>query len=477
MTYDDIKTHRQYIQFSSKWEQILHCLEGEETIKAQGTRYLPYPVRVSSEDQTTDEFKDMYALFLEGAHFVEYTAEAVEDLVAAAFRKPLEVTDTQGNPLDSLSELDYLDLTDIGKEIISGVGAYGRQFMLVDYPTVETTPSMEEDTNNKAYVSLYNPLDVLNWIETKRSGKSELTRVVLREIDEVHEAEDEENATLYMYRELLIEEGQLVIKIYREDADVVVLHPKANGKPLTSIPGTFIGTTSNTVRVDKSPVMGIANSNIKHYQTWAELMWVQTYVGHPQLALTGLAAGWNKAADRNNLTLKMDASEILALEGEQANAHLLELNTNNLIHFRTLEVLEQSMSEQGARIKSISKKAGVESAEALKIRSSASMSKLASIVNNTQEAMTQALEWLGGYMGTNTAGWTVKINKEFFSPEPDGPLLTAISNAEVNGTAPRGTSITYLKQIELVDDSTSADELLKDMVLGGEAPMPNKQQQ
>ena len=59
----------------------------------------------------------------------------------------------------------------------------------------------------------------------------------------------------------------------------------------------------------------------------------------------------------------------------------------------------------------------------------------------------------------------LQINKEFYSPEPDGPLLNAISEAEAVGTAPRGTAITYLKQIELVDDSKTNEEYLTDMTL------------
>jgi len=456
--FDSTRTHRQYKEYMKRWEQINICLDGEEAVKQKRETYLPYPVRLDDVDKTDDAFLLQYQLYLEGAHFVEYTAEAVEDLISSAFRRPLELEP------ELPKELEHLDVTDLSKELVGTVGAYGRAFAFVDYPTVDTQPSAADDDNNAAYLNIYEPLDVLDWTETKRSGKSELIRVVLREIDTVREAEEDIAEAIYMYRELLIKDGKFTMIVHRDDRESVTYIPKANGSHFTEIPGVFIGTTSNTVKVDKSPVMGISNSNLKHYQTWADLMHVQVYTGNPQLVLAGLAAGWNKQAERNKVTVKLDASQVLALEGDNSSASLLEIDTNSLVHFRTLEVLEQSMAEQGAKIKSISKKSGVESAEALKIRSSASMSKLAAIVANVEDALNKCIVWAGLYMG-ETVTTQVTINKEFFAPAPDGSLLSSISEAEAVGTAPRGTAITYLKQIELVSDDKSNEEYLADMEL------------
>ncbi|MCI4436224.1 MAG: DUF4055 domain-containing protein [Ignisphaera sp.] len=452
------KLHRQYLEYRARWQQLHTCLQGQEAVKSMGETYLPYPVATTDEDRTTEAFKNQYALYLEGAHFVEYTAEAVEDLVAAAFRRSLDITP------DLPEGLDYLDLEDIAKELTSAVGSYGRTFFFVDYPTVETSPTMAEDGMNKAYVSIYEPLDVLNWIEEKRSGKSTLVYVLIREIDEMASAEMGLN--VYMYRELVLENGIYKVKIHREGKPEVVHTPVALGEPFTEIPGMFLGTTSNTARVDKSPVIGISNSNLKHYQTWADLMHVQVYTGSPQLILTGLNPGWNKLAQAsgNEVKIKLDAANVLALEGERSGAQLLQLNTDSLVHFRTLEHLETMMLEEGARIKSISKKAGVESAQALKIRSSSSMSKLASIVQNVEGGLNKMMSWVAQYMGTPYES-LITMNTEFFSPEPDGVLLGAISTSESMGTAPRGTTITYLKQIELADDKISNEEYLKDMKL------------
>ena len=455
-SFNPSTTHREYRKFRSKWEQIHTCLEGEEAIKDAADLYLPYPVSVLDEDKETPEFIAQYALYLTGAHFVEYTAEAVEDLVAAAFRRPLDIEPALPE------DLEYLDLGDIAKELTFTVGAYGRSFFFVDYPTVDTSPTMADDGENKAYVSIYAPLDVIDWTEEMRSGKSTLIRVVIREIDEIASAKAQSD--IYMYRELKVTDGVYQVIVHKDDGSVTIFTPKADGVTFKEIPGMFLGTTSNRARVDKSPVIGISNSNIKHYQTWADLMHVQVYSGSPQMVLSGLAPGWNKMAKEagTEVKVKLDAANVLALEGDRSTASLLQINTDSLIHFRTLEWLEKSMMEEGASIKDIAKKAGVESAEALKIRKSSSMSKLSSIVSNVEEGMNKLLEWAAMYMGV-TVDSAIKMNTEFFTPEPDGSFLDSLTSAEVQSTAPRGTVITYLKQIELVDEKKSNEDYIKEL--------------
>lgn len=468
---DELTLHPQYLRFLSKWMRIADCIAGEETIKEAREKYLPYPLPVKDASRNTQEIRDIYEVFLVGAHFVEYTSEAVEDLVSAAFRRPMQIRDEEGSEVELPESLVHLNLASVARDLVAGVGAYGRYFMLVDYPSLEDTPTKQDDNANKAYISLYTPLDIIDWEETYRSGESELTRVVLRELTVISEGTQKRED--YKYRDIQLkelEDGGYAVNVTTytpstdENGESTYTKTegllKAAGKLLDEIPGLFVGTTSNTPRIDKSPVIGIANSNIKHYQTWAELMHTQTMIGHPHLVISGLPPGWNKQAEDTNYRLRLDAGEALTLEGDKSKAALMQIDTNNLIHFRTLEVLEQSMFEQGARIKAVSRKAGVESAQALKLRSSASMSKLAAIVVNVEEALAMALSWAAKYMGEES-NYKPHINKEFYSPEPDGNLLGNITASEVAGTAPRGTTIQYLKQIELADAGKPTADLIE----------------
>ena len=448
-----ITTSKQYENNKSKWEQIKYCIDGEETIKAQDEKFLPYPVALGDIDRSSKEFVEQYDIYKSGAHFVNFTAEAVDDLVASAFRKDPEIEPTL--PVD----LEYYEWVEECKTLANIISSYGIGFVLVDYPEVEKA-TLKDDVDNFAFSVAYEPLDVLDYTEIKRSGKRRLTRVLLSELDE----DDEE-----MLRELLIEDGVYKQKVYKEVDDTVEITeiiPIASGSTLDFIPGTFVGVTSNTTKADKSPVIGISNSNLKHFQTWAELMWTQTYTGHPQFVLTGLDKGWNAEAEKRNIKVKMDASQVLALEGEKSNAKLMELNTSNLIHFDTLEKLENSMLEQGYRLKSNSKN-GVESAEAMKIRHSGDISKLGSIVKNIESAMQDVFEWLGLFMGVQYIP-VVTINKEFVPLTIDGSTLTALSSSENSNVIPRGTTIDYLKAGGLIGDSLDTEKLVNE--IGEQSP-------
>ena len=440
---------RAYTDNKSRWEQIKYCLAGEDAVKAQGERFLPYPVALGDIDRSSNEFIEQYEVYKNGAHFVEYTAEAVDDLTSSAFRK-----DPTIEP-EIPSDLQYYRWVDEAKTLTKTVSAYGMAFVLVDYPNVDDA-TLADDRNNFAFSVVYEPLDVLDYTQRKRSGKLQVERVLLRELDDGDEV---------ILRELLIgEDGLYYQKIYKEiDNEVVIteVYPVASGNRLDFIPGTFVGVTSNTPQVDKSPVIGISNSNIKHYQTWAELIWTQTYSGHPQMVLTGLDKGWNKEAEKHNVKVKMDASQVLALEGESADAKLLEISTSNLVHFDTLKKLEDSMLEQGYRLKANSK-SGVESAEAMRIRHAGDISKLGSIVKNVEAAMANVFEWLGMFMGVSYSP-VVTINKEFIPVTVDGPTVTALTSAENANVIPRGTTIDYLKAGGLISDSIDTATLVDDI--------------
>lgn len=450
----DIKTtHSEYAKRQARWKLISDCLGGEEQIKSEGEVYLPYPVAVDKEIRKTDDFKDNYRIYLEGAHFTNFTEQAVGDLTSGCFRRDVHIDP----PLEDV-DLDHILVDDITKETVKAVASYGRAFLLADYPVTGGEVSKQDEIDNSigAYITLYEALDVINWT-TKRIGREAvLTRVVLREVEF-----DDDGKEIEVYRELLLLSGIYTVRVHRfkdgsqgvvTDADVV---PKINNAPLKRIPGTFVGSVSNNAKVDPSPVEGIARSNVKHYQTMGELFHAQTYTGHPQLVVTGAPEGFNKAAEKTKFKVQVGAASALVLEGEGVDAKILEMNGESLVHFKTLEQLEKSMSEQGARIKSLNQTGGVESAAALRIKHGGDSSQLADVATNVERAMEFVLNWAAAFMGYDKAEMNVDINKEFFDHAPDVNLLRELG---VNPKIPSFVLYDYMKQVGLMDDAvTDAD--------------------
>ncbi len=388
-------THPEYTANSADWEQIFTCMKGERFIKKEAAKYLPYPV--SGIDQTTTEFKDMYSLYLTGAHYVNFTAESVSDLVNSAFREEPIITP----PVDASYYNSPI------KKLVQAVTSYGRSFIFADYPS-----EFPADTEPHPYIMVYEPLDILDWATAEYSGDQSLTYVLLRELKP--RIPGEITTDLYRYRELVMDANVYKVRIKEEQdsEDYTEFIPTTStGATFSSIPGSFCGATDNDPDIDQSPVLGISNSNIAHYQTWAELTSATVYLGSPTLALTGLPSGFIKQIEKNGSKLKVGADLALALEGDSAKAELLEINSD-LTHYRTLEKLEASMSEQGFQLRANMSRGGAETATTVQLRQASQMSKLGTIINNCEDAMNLTLEYASEFAGGSPT--TVSLNRSFF---------------------------------------------------------------
>lgn len=447
------KTHALYGKSEKKWTRINACLLGEDTIKEGKEKYLPFPIDTETLDRKGEPFKREYSTYLEGAHYTNFTLQASEDLVSAVFRTDMIVTQMP-------DKLKYLDLETLARDVVKDVSSFGRSGVFVDYPTTED-PTQEQDTENFAYMEIYNTLDVLNWKVVRRGGIKTLSRVVLREAwyNDLDEAK-------FRYRELILDAGVYKVRVY-EDENLTVYNeftPQASGSPLEHIPFYFIGAVSNTADPDEPPIIGIANSNIKHYQTWAELNHVQTYMGHPMLAITGAANGFTKKAQDEGVTFTVGARQALVMEGDTASASVLQAPDAGGIHFKTLAELKQSMTDQGANLKSGDQKNVAEAENTLKIRHSSETSVLASIAKNVEAGLEMAMDDIGLYMNTVIPDdFSIELNKEYMDPAPDSTLVGALNTAVVSGNYRKKDFTVYLQQVGLVSEDENVETVVTEL--------------
>ena len=421
------ETHPEYRDHAKDWTLLNASVKGETFIKNRGEEFLPYPVSLNDGERLTTEFLEDYEIYLSNAHYVEFTTQAIDDLVSGAFRK---------NPVVAFpSEIEYYeeDSVDTSKDIMQEVVTYGRVFSLVDYPTTDLP---EKDLY--AYIIHYNTRDIINWEVSVATGRKQLVRVVIKE---------DQN-----YRELIMVDGVYTVRLYTEKEEVQETQPKYLGGFLDHIPGTFTGVTSNSAKVDKSPMIGIAQSNLSWYRCFAEYKSVETYSSHPQLVLSGLPTGFLKKAQDLNISLRLGAQKTLILEGQEAKADLIEMNVSNLTHPVTLKMLEDSMVTQGLKIKT-DVKGGVESAESLRIKQSSETTKLGSIVTNVEVSMIFLLEELSRFMGVRNPKIEFDMNREFFVLPVDSGTLGTISTAETLGTLPEGSTVQYVETRDLLDNN------------------------
>lgn len=465
-TPDNIKAVRaEYNDHAKTWQQIQDCTAGEQEIKEKGDLYLPFPVPHDDEIKKTKEYQQEYDIYLDGAHFSDYTSQAVEDLIAGIYRVDPIV---ENLPAD----LEYLTLPDFSRKAAAAVTTYGRGFALCDYPITDAQPdkASEEQLGLYAFFRTYAALDILNWDEVQRGGINTISRVVLREKFKGSTEADEESRVRTRYRELLLVEGVYTVRLYDEDGILQGgdITPKANGSTLDHIPGTFLGVTTNDSTIDKPPVKGIAATNIKHYQTWGELSHVQTYMGHPTLAVTGAPDGFVKKMKDNNIRISVGASKALVFEGDKAKADILQINGTNIIHFKTLEQLERSMADQGARLRSQNNGGGAETAEAIKLRSASDISVMASIATQVERAVVTLIGFAAEFMAcTVPENFSFTLNKDFIQESPDAQIITGLSSLVAAQQIPSRILYRYLKRTGLMDEDEDIKTLQDEAQTGG----------
>jgi hypothetical protein len=467
LNQDIKKQHRQYKNAAPRWQLISDCLVGEDKIKERKEAYLPYPVAIPDEIRKDPKFERKYSVYLAGASFTNFVEQTQEDLVAGCFKR--EVIKGENYP----ELIDYIDIDDAARECVSLVSSYGRALILADYPTTPQdrvlTKAEEDALSLQAFITIYHPTCVINWSSKSKGGKEILTRVV------IIEQEDDGESLKTNYRELYLDvNGIYTIKLHKElsgsgvDSSQPVIQPKINGKVMDFIPAVFVGSMNNKSIVDKIPLLGIARTNIKHYQTMAELFYVQTMVGHPNLVVTGVESGATQddAGNKIKVNIEVGTTDALLFEGGETDAKFLQIDAGNLIHFKMLEQLEKSMLEQGARIKAFGMKAGVESAEALRTRNSGSISTLAKIAVNCERAIVDVLGWCLLFMGGSEqeqADIAIDINKEFYDLTADPATITSLNAVVAGGQTPRYVLTGYLRKTGLLDESKTDEEVDADI--------------
>lgn len=454
----DLTVHTDYTKNKEDWFQIKTCLDGQSFIKKEGEKYLPFPVALEAPERQEGDFNNQYKVYLSGAHYVNFTLQAVEDLVAGVFRKEPIVENVP-------KDLEYFNYQDFTKEAVEIVTSYGRAFVIVDYPkTKGGTSKAEEATQNiRAYTVTYRAEDILDWNTERVGGEEVLTLVKTREIYYPSQGETESNEQAYRYRTFYLDsDGNYTIKIEDEESKQIgdiVIPTDAKGNKFKYIPGTFIGPKNNLPKVNQSPVIGISNSNIKHYQTWAELNHTLTYSGHEMIVIEGAPKGFIKEMKKQSIKLTVGPSNALILEGETSKAKTMGGGSSGVDnHIKTIDKLESSMLEQGARIKD--KNSGqVESAEALGLKYSGDNSILASIAINVELATLFVYEQLGLFMDVDTNGIEVKLNKTFFEKKADAQIMTALSAGVTAGNLPNRIYLKYLKENGIIDEKEDLKKL------------------
>lgn len=405
-------TLQEYDDHLPRWQQVDDCVM--EMVKAKGTRYLPKP----NPDDESEANRTRYLQYLKRAVFVNVVKRTHDGMLGAVYRKQPE--------MEIPAQLEYLEddadgadmgLVQFSKRTLSHTMQTGRSGLLVDYPPAPDDLTAEMTRDLRAVLVEYTAQQIINW----REDGGKLVLVVLHETYQ-ETSDGFEYETFDQYRELRIEDGLYVQRLWREGAVVAQYEPrKSDGSRWDAIPFTFVGTINNDSCIDPSLLYSMSELNIAHYRNSADLE-ENCYI-HGQLTL-GVVSNMDfnqfEQANPQGIQVGSRAGHFLGAGG---NFVSVQAQPNQLAD-TLMARKEQQMLAIGARL--IEQSGGTETAEAVRARSGADSANLSSLAHNVSAAITQALMWAAEFMGANSDEVSFALNQQFYPETMDAQMVAAV---------------------------------------------------
>lgn len=494
--------HPEYQYWRLDWQKVRDVIAGQREIKRKGATYLP---RLNKKQDT-----EAYAAYLSRAVFYNMTAQTVNGMIGQIFRRDPKydnlpktivwTTKALKARLDSRFAKDGTGSINFTKTTVGEQIALGRFGVLVDCPAVESnTPD--------AYVVGYTAENIMDWRWSEINGRYQISRVLLREFVRKNDARYFSPYTYdSLYRELILEEqddGAFVYKqrVYFDQAPPVETYPRVpgasgpetiqprftsgatqnrpgitylNGQPvpqpgvpqpiaetiptirgntLDYIPFVFFGAQSNTADVEKPPVLDIADLNLSHYRSYAELEHGRFYVAMPVYYAPGLddegAAEYYIGPDVVWEVPSGETPGILEFTGQGLKA--LE---------EALVQKERQIAAIGGRLLAGQTK-GSESDDQTQLRTANEYSLLLNVIQACNAGMTLVIRYWMAFLDipmTVSEPFQYRINTDFLSPAIGAREMRAIQLMYEAGLIGVDVLYEYLRKADVIPPTTDIDD-------------------
>ena len=227
--------------------------------------------------------------------------------------------------------------------------------------------------------------------------------------------------------------------------------PLRSGKPLDGIPMVIFAPDSLSCEISKPPLLDLADVNLSHYRSTADLEHGAHFAGLP----TPWVSGYTKENESERLCI--GSASAWVFPDPQATVGFLEFTGQGLGALeKRCEVKEAHMAALGARMLA-PEKTGVEAADTLSQRHSGEASVLAGIAMVVGRGIERVLQIMADWEGI-AGPVSYKLNTDYMPAGLTAQDLTAMVAAWQSGAMSWETLFANLKRGEIVDADTTEDE-------------------
>ena len=437
----------EYILGAPDWKLCRDAIGGSRVVKNAGTNYLP-----QLEGQSYGE----YAAYKLRATYFNATGRTVDGIVGMIFRKDPSISGSSDKQLLATKvSKDGKKFSEFLRAITAEVVGMGRVGVLIDAPS-------NGETANKAYFAEYQPEAILNWETYEVKGEERLSLVVLEEEILIQGDDEFTKKKVPQIRVLRMVQGVYQVQIYKqlntassEFSPQQPVFPRIAGRPIDHIPFKFITPSGTSLgKIEKPPILDIAEINMSHYRSSADLEHGRHFTGLP----TAWAAGFPK-----DTVLKIGSGVAWISEDANANARYLEFTGQGLTALTdALKEKNRQMTILGARLLEESNPKAAEATETHRLRKSGENNIVANIAKSVSGAATELLNWLSLWRTDLSGNYTIDLNTDYVQTKMSSDELIALVKSLQDGAISEETFVWNLKQGEILPDHLEvSDEIAK----------------
>ena len=433
-----------YWQQAIWWEPIRAALEGTQYIRANAARYLP---------QNTLELDDSWQGRVSRSVYTPLVNRVMRVATGLILRKPIQLdgdafwTDTFQNDVDRMGT----PLSEFVRNQLFLSIAYGSSSWLVDFPTGEGIRTLrdQQEAQLQPYFVPVDPWSIIGWRQDPRTMAGKLTQLRIKEVCEVPKGKF---GTELKQRVRVMSPDSWTVYEKQDDGPVTWVPIEEGKNALGEIP--LVTAYSNKIGTlfAKPPLGELAQLNHAYTRVHSDLQQALHIAAQPILVM----AGYDPSPD-DKVGLSVNNAICTGPRGE-SEIYYVEPSVNSFESQRAeLEGLANAIKSLGLAILT-EEKSGVESAKAKALDRMDSNSTLSVISIQLEQALQQAFDLAGQYMGIEPP--VVAIDRDFDVAEVDGQKMAAVNTLFTSGLLDQETALGILKRGELFDDTVEIEEIM-----------------
>lgn len=397
--------HPEFKDLERKYELTEHAFEGEVT------DFVPKLVNQSQAE---------YEAYVSRAPYFNMVEKTVTAVTGALTRKPYV--------LDGYSEFpgnEYGDGTTFLQANYRDLLIGARVTMLVDI-----------DETGASKIISYDADDVINWYG---NGTNPGDFIMIKESTLVPDEDNPyEQVKVESWRELYIDDaGFYAVRVWRQKQKGTFVADElppmlVSGSRISYIPMWVVTPYDNTWDIYNPPLFTQASLNISHFKQATDLAHYAHFMALPTFTIVGdLMTYTDSEGNQTTAQIKMGSTQEALHLTQGSSAQYTEVSGASYGMLQTeMKFTEERIYIAGSRL--LSSKKGIESAEALQLRSGSESAVLDTIVHAMSSALNGILELCGQI--DNVPNATITLNKDFTAATMDPASTKALLELYSAGT-------------------------------------------